>query len=429
MKMKEERQDMNEVEEKHQDQKDHDLNGEKSVSCSIKNTEIKSPFSCSQCEKTFTCNKNLKCHMVIHTGIKASSCSQCGKTFTKKRHLKNHLVTHSSEKPFFCSQCGKSFTHKLSLKNHMLIHTGIKPFSCSQCGKSFTQKSSLKKHMVVHTGIKAFTCSQCGKSFTQKSSLKDHMLLHTGIKPFSCSQCGKSFTHKSSLKNHMFIHTGIKSFICSQCGKSFAYESNLKKHMLLHTGIKSFSCSQCGKSFTHKSSLKDHMLIHTGIKSFSCSQCGAERMRLHFPIDLGDETATKLCSCLQVVLGSSRIESKIKPIMDKAQPSDALRQPSKLDARLIGLHIWMIMIVGYQPSSDPPPKASLIVLSQRPEGSSEENVTQWCQLSLQDNVGVPLLQTGVYVPHPELSSVQSCYVERRRLQLRDKYRVTVYGSK
>ncbi len=86
MKVKEERQDLNEVEEKHQDQKDH-VTGEKSVNCSIQITEVK----------------------------KAFCCSQCGKSFTRKRHLKDHLVTPSSEKPFSCSQCGNTYNIKKAL--------------------------------------------------------------------------------------------------------------------------------------------------------------------------------------------------------------------------------------------------------------------------------------------------------------------------
>ncbi len=100
--MKEERQDLNEVEEKHQDQKDH-VTGEKSVSCSIQITDVKKPFSCSQCGNTYKHKKSLKNHMRSHSEEKPFSCSQCGNTYTRKESLKNHMRSHSEEKPFSCS--------------------------------------------------------------------------------------------------------------------------------------------------------------------------------------------------------------------------------------------------------------------------------------------------------------------------------------
>ncbi len=51
--MKEERQYLDEVEEEYQDQKDHDVSEEKSVSGSIQTTDVKKPFSCSLCGNAF----------------------------------------------------------------------------------------------------------------------------------------------------------------------------------------------------------------------------------------------------------------------------------------------------------------------------------------------------------------------------------------
>ncbi len=98
--MKEERQYMNKVEEEYQDQNDHDVNEEKSVSDSNQTTDVKKPFSCSQCGNSFTRKTSLKDHMLIHTGEKPFSCSQCGKSFTLKGQLKRHLVSHTSKKAF-----------------------------------------------------------------------------------------------------------------------------------------------------------------------------------------------------------------------------------------------------------------------------------------------------------------------------------------
>ncbi len=142
--VKEERQDLNEVDEKHQDQKDR-VNGEKSVSCSIQTTDVKRPISCSQCGKSFTRNESLKDHMLIHAGIKPYSCSQCGKSFTQKGSLMRHMRIHSEEKPFTCSQCGKSFTQKGQLENHLVSHTAKKAFQLFSMWKRFQTETTPKE--------------------------------------------------------------------------------------------------------------------------------------------------------------------------------------------------------------------------------------------------------------------------------------------
>ncbi len=117
--MKEE-QDLNEAEEKHQDQKAHDVTtGETSGSCSKTEngcsqsnsqiTEVKKPFSCSECGNTFKQKKSLDAHvMIVHAGKRPFTCSECGNTFTRKQSLNNHVNSYG-EKAFHLLSVWKEF--------------------------------------------------------------------------------------------------------------------------------------------------------------------------------------------------------------------------------------------------------------------------------------------------------------------------------
>ena len=47
---------------------------------------------------------------------------------------------------FACSMCHKTFTRNRDVARHQLIHLGVRPFVCEACGKRFTQSGSLKLH-------------------------------------------------------------------------------------------------------------------------------------------------------------------------------------------------------------------------------------------------------------------------------------------
>ncbi len=98
MAIKEESQELKEIEEKDQNQRHDFFVGKKSIPTETNYVQKTKPPS------------YLTCH-------------ECGKCFTLKVNLNEHMKTHTREKPFTCQHCGKSFTLKGSLNEHVIIHT------------------------------------------------------------------------------------------------------------------------------------------------------------------------------------------------------------------------------------------------------------------------------------------------------------------
>ncbi|XP_057679412.1 zinc finger protein 182-like isoform X2 [Corythoichthys intestinalis] len=211
------------------------------VTCHPDNTHWK----CSQCGETFGAKKNLRSHMMVHSGEKhrllvrteTHLVTDTGENTTEEQDSSlsdqstviDGKKVQTSKKGFKCSVCSHRFSFKCNLLTHMRVHTGEKPFSCSVCGHIFSIKSNLLTHMRVHTGEKPFACSMCGMRFSQKASVTHHIRTHTGERPFSCSVCKISFAHPVSLVRHMRIHTG-EQFVCPDCGLKFLQKWNLRNH-------------------------------------------------------------------------------------------------------------------------------------------------------------------------------------------------------
>ncbi|XP_063807134.1 oocyte zinc finger protein XlCOF7.1-like isoform X3 [Pseudophryne corroboree] len=176
--------------------------------------QLKKPFSCSECDRTFAVKSSLIRHHSTHTREKPYCQSECAASISQMAHATNHERGHM--KKHVCSRCGKQFTDRLVLLRHLQTHTDSKPYVCSACGKTFKCKAYLTIHVRVHTGEKPYSCSECSKCFSQKNTLIKHRRTHSGEKPFSCSECGKCFSTKSNLYRHKQIHRGHNLFLCSQ---------------------------------------------------------------------------------------------------------------------------------------------------------------------------------------------------------------------
>ncbi|XP_064911067.1 zinc finger protein 467 isoform X1 [Columba livia] len=172
--------------------------------------------------------------------------------------------------PYTCPECDKSFTRQTSLSVHMRSHTGERPFSCTDCSKSFTRKEHLLSHRRVHTGEKPFVCDNCGHLFKQKNHLVRHQRTHTEERPFACTHCGKRFVHRQNLLSHLRTHTGERSFTCARCGKGFGRKQHLLRHQHIHTRERLFACARCPQAFEDRMALITHQRVHSREEPCEC---------------------------------------------------------------------------------------------------------------------------------------------------------------
>ena len=190
-------------------------------------------------------------------------CVECHRTFSNQRYLKTHKLIHASDKPYVCDLCSKSFTICSYLTKHKRTHSGQKPYICYICNKVFSELGHLTAHVLIHTGYKRHVCDVCRKAFTNASTLTTHRRIHSGERPFKCRTCGVSFSQSSALTLHLRTHTGERPYVCDVCSRAFSNSSHLARHKRGHSGLRPYTCVLCNKSFTASSSLSTHKrMVH-----------------------------------------------------------------------------------------------------------------------------------------------------------------------
>ncbi|KAF7997324.1 hypothetical protein HCN44_005601 [Aphidius gifuensis] len=298
-------------------------------------------FSCEYCSNCFKYEKSYLTHVKKHPEYKKNNknkkkqvnfddddddnynddndddnsmpiqCKQCGKIYATQRNLKRHMLTHSGQK-FICKICDKSFSRIDKLKEHehskhndkffgdsddiddgddddnyengkKILNTNEKkekpkrPHSCPICPRAFALAQSLNNHVERHKRIKEtqkrFLCEVCSKCFAQSGSLVAHMRTHTGVKPYVCNVCNRAFTKSTYLQLHLRTHSGEKPYICQYCSRAFARANTLARHLTMHTGEAKYRCRICTKSFRRLTSLNEHTYTHTGQRPYACKIC------------------------------------------------------------------------------------------------------------------------------------------------------------
>ena len=64
------------------------------------------------------------------------------------------MKVYTGDKPYQCSQCDKKFPMNIDIKRYLRVHTGERPYQCTQCDKTFADNRNFikyedKKHISV----------------------------------------------------------------------------------------------------------------------------------------------------------------------------------------------------------------------------------------------------------------------------------------
>ena len=261
--------------------------------------------------------------------LKIENCPKCLK---KIKNLKRHMMIHSGEKPHVCNFCRMTFNQRNILKSHLLIHTGEKPFKCDVCEQCFNQSSNLKRHKGRHhlTNPKrgrTHKCEFCLVTFRSCTNLQSHRKSHTllgltesdnftiSCESGRCKTKGKTSTDEKEQTNKIgstkscvwnffettrnktifkciicrnrsiikFIKTSNVTFLKLHIGKKHKevfnkiQDEDFKRNIIKSKWtIKIHKCNLCSKQVSSSFMLKEHMNMHSGEKPYKCEECEKE---------------------------------------------------------------------------------------------------------------------------------------------------------
>lgn len=201
-------------------------------------------------------------------------CKECSYRTSKIKDMRTHLVTHSGERPFKCNLCPNTYTQYSSLQGHKEgAHKNyIVELTCYFCGKYIKGRRNVYRHLKGHTDQK-ITCTVCKKTMN-KRSYHTHMKRHSGVKSYTCEKCASTFYTSAELCNHKrWVHNKKeKLFKCDLCDYKCAKSHSMKQHRNRHTG-KNFPCTYCGRFYLSADKLSAHERSHYDEKKYECPQC------------------------------------------------------------------------------------------------------------------------------------------------------------
>lgn len=115
----------------------------------------KEAFKCEECGKHYNTKLGYKRHVAMHSATAGDlTCKVCLQSYESTPVLLEHLKSHSGkssggtkEKKHPCDHCDRRFYTRKDVRRHMVVHTGRKDFLCQYCAQRFGRKDHLTRHV------------------------------------------------------------------------------------------------------------------------------------------------------------------------------------------------------------------------------------------------------------------------------------------
>ena len=258
-------------------------------------------FKCQNCNKVFSSQSNLSCHMkkshIEKDALKENMCHFCKKLFKNDTNLGRHIKiyhpnsetkpTKTDERPSPKTETRQLEKQSDAKSNNDQSSTIVEPeqgeskedieiicFNCPLCKKSFKNKRGMKIHITtIHLkqSYKSITgdglCNHCGQKFVKKKALKWHERI--------CNNKREDFK-KNIIKTHKQLSTKITQPLkksmnsCEICDEQFTADTKLDSIQQVNEHKRKYhpvdtdqyrekkNCDDCDFESTGGSTLKKH---------------------------------------------------------------------------------------------------------------------------------------------------------------------------
>lgn len=186
--------------------------------------------TCDVCGRPFKNQQQLVKHRMTHLNPeerKEYRCSYCNIMFDTIKIRIRHEKRHKDGDTFSCPECERQFSNEKNLAHHIKHHHSVAAAENQAKKKRIVKKNSAPS--APKPAPKTHPCHLCNptKMFCL-TSLRRHLArIHSTN--FKCEKCGKGYQEESRFKAHVEIHRLRE---CHICGKVFARKQNADIHLI-----------------------------------------------------------------------------------------------------------------------------------------------------------------------------------------------------